>query len=50
MEYQFEDRLAQERQIQQDQFQQTIKQLKESLAPVTTNAAVPAGRVLNKYP
>ena len=41
MEYQFEDRLAQERQIQQDQFQQTIKQLKESLAPVTTNAAIP---------
>ena len=41
MEYQFEDRLAQERQIQQDQFQQTIKQLKESLTPVTTNAAVP---------
>jgi len=41
MEYQFEDRLAQERQIQQDQFQQTIKQLKESLTPVITNAAVP---------
>ena len=41
MEYQFEDRLAQERQIQQDQFQQTIKQLKESLVPVTTNAVVP---------
>ena len=41
MEYQFEDRLSQERQIQQDQFQQTIKQLKESLTPVTTNAAVP---------
>jgi hypothetical protein len=41
MEYQFEDRLAQERQIQQDQFQQTLKQLKESMTPVTTNAAVP---------
>lgn len=41
MEYQFEDRLSQERQIQQEQFQQTIKQLKESLAPVTTNTVVP---------
>jgi len=44
MEYQFEDRLAQERQNQQDQFQQTLKQLKESLTPVTNatvNAVVP---------
>jgi len=44
MENQFEDRLTQERQIQQDQFQQTLKQLKESLTPVVSanvNAAIP---------
>ena len=49
MENQFEDRLTQERQIQQDQFQQTLKQLKESLTPVVSanvNAAIqqPAGQ------
>ncbi len=44
MEYQFEDRLAQERQIQQDQFQQTLKQFKQSMTPAATNAAMPAGQ------
>ena len=39
MENQFEERLSQEREIQQEQFQQTIKQLKESLTPITSNAA-----------
>ena len=44
MENQFDERLAQERQIQQDQFQQTIKQLKESLIPASNavvNSTVP---------
>jgi hypothetical protein len=45
MEYQFEEKLSEERQIQQDQFQQTLKQLKQSLAPATTgNGAVPSGQ------
>jgi hypothetical protein len=48
MENQFEDRLAQERQIQQDQFQQTLKQLKETMTPVTVNAAVPPEGQVNK--
>jgi hypothetical protein len=42
MENQFESKLSEERQIQKDQFQETIKQLKESLTPVTSvNAAIP---------
>jgi len=49
IENQFEDRLAQERQIQQDQFQQTLKQLKESLTPpVTVNAVMPPAGQVNK--
>lgn len=53
METQFETRLDQERQMQSEQYQATIKQLKDSLAaltPVTQNAAIsqPAGQSQNK--
>jgi hypothetical protein len=48
LENQFKERLAQDRQIQTEQYQSTIQQLKDSLKAMTVNAAVnatqPAGQ------
>lgn len=42
LESQFEERLAQEKQIQTQQYQDTIQQLKTSLKTITVNAAINA--------
>jgi len=49
LENQFEEKLAQEKQIQTEQYQDTIQQLKDSLKAITVNAtvatpALPAGQ------
>ena len=42
MQNQFEEKLAQEKQIQTEQYQDTIQQLKDSLKTLTVNATVNA--------